>query len=271
MTDLPSTPSAAVVRQDDGPGTISRKPVELVVTFSATHRSVIVARRRRFWSPRPETVLWFGAKSPIGEPSSFTAQFDAIAQSKSVDNFTLIGVAAALAMDAFAVAASVAVSLPRWTARHTFRLSWHFGIFQAGMFLVGGFSGKALSAYIEQIDHWIAFGVLLFLGLRMIAGSFQPKDKLSHYDPTRGLSLVGLSSATSIDALAVGVSLGLVGTALWVPAVVIGLVALVLTAGACRLGRLVGGHLGKWAERLGGVVLIGIGFRILFQHLNVFG
>ncbi len=177
----------------------------------------------------------------------------------------------ALATDAFAVAASVAVSLPQWTARHTFRLSWHFGIFQAGMFLAGGFSGKALSASLDQADHWIAFGVLLFLGFRMIAESFKPKEKLSRYDPTRGLSLIGLSLATSIDALAVGVSLGLVGMSLWVPSLVIGLVALGLTAGACRLSRYVGGHLGKWAERLGGVVLIGIGFRILFQHLHFFG
>ena len=170
-------------------------------------------------------------------------------------------------MDAFAVAASVAIALPQWTARHTFRLAWHFGLFQGGMCLAGGLGGRAVSGSVALIDHWIVFGVLTFLGIRMIRGSFQPKSIASQYDPTRGLSLVGLSIATSLDALAVGVSFGLLRMSVWIPALVIGLVALVLTVVACHVGRLAGRHLGRWAERVGGVVLIGIGFRILYQHM----
>jgi putative Mn2+ efflux pump MntP len=170
-------------------------------------------------------------------------------------------------MDAFAVAASVAVAVPQWTSRHTFRLAWHFGLFQGGMCLAGGLGGWLVSESVAQVDHWIVFGVLTFLGIRMIRESFQPKEVTSRFDPTRGWSLVVLSIATSIDALAVGVSLGLLGLSIWTPALIIGLVALGLTTAACHLGRLAGAYLGRWAERIGGLVLIVIGFRILYQHL----
>ena len=80
-----------------------------------------------------------------------------------MDPLTLIGIAWALAMDAFAVSASVAASLPRLTQRQIFRLAWHFGLFQSGMFVVGWYGGAAVSNVMEEFDHWIAFGVLLFL------------------------------------------------------------------------------------------------------------
>lgn len=174
----------------------------------------------------------------------------------------------ALAMDAFAVAASVSISIPQWSARHTFRLSWYFGVFQAGTFLTGGLGGKVVSTYIDKIDHWVAFAVLMLLGSRMFAASFRSKDNISYYDPTRGLRLYALSIATSIDALAVGVSLGLLAVSLWIPALVVGFVAFVLTSVACRLGRFAGAHMGRWAYRLAGAALLGIGSRILYQHLN---
>ncbi len=183
-----------------------------------------------------------------------------------MDNVTLIGIAVALAMDAFAVAASVAVSLPQWTARHTFRLSWHFGIFQAGMFLIGGFSGKAVSVSMDQVDHWIAFGVLMFLGLRMIVESFQPKDELSHYDPTRGVSLVGLSLATSIDALAVGVTLSLVTYHIYTAVILIGIITFVLSYVGYEIGKKMGHFFENKIEILGGLILIAIGLKILISH-----
>jgi putative Mn2+ efflux pump MntP len=173
----------------------------------------------------------------------------------------------ALAMDAFAVAAAVAAGLPRLTARHTFRLSWHFGLFQALMPIIGWFGGQALTSIIGLLGDWLAFGLLVFLGLRMIRQSIQPEKRGRHYDPTKGWSLVGLSMATSIDAFAVGVSLGLIGLSIWVPAAIIGAVALVLTYVGTHIGRRAGDSLGHWAERIGGVVLIAIGSRILIQHL----
>lgn len=185
-----------------------------------------------------------------------------------MDPLTLLGTSWALAMDAFAVGAAVSAGLPQTTLRHTFRLAWHFGLFQAGMPILGWLGGRSVSSALAAVDHWIAFALLGLLGLRMIRESFSKEGRNENYDPTRGWSLVALSVATSIDALAVGVSLGLVGVSIWIPATVIGLVAFGLTALATRLGPRVGARLGPWAERVGGAVLIAIGTRMLLQHLG---
>ena len=184
-----------------------------------------------------------------------------------MDLLTILGTAWALAMDAFAVATVVAAGLPRLTKRHIFRLAWHFGLFQALMPIIGWFGGAALSSFMAAIDHWIAFGLLSFLGLRMIWQARRPDERSKDYDPTRGWSLVGLSVATSIDALAVGLSLGLLGVSIWVPAAIIGSVTIVITYVGTRIGRSAGHYLGQWAERIGGIVLIGIGTRILLTHV----
>jgi len=170
-------------------------------------------------------------------------------------------------MDAFAVSAAVSASLPRLTGRHVFRLAWHFGLFQAIMPIAGWFGGRALSSIIAPIDHWVAFGLLFLLGARMVKASFNGEDEKENDDPTRGWSLVILSIATSLDALAVGVSVGLLGFSIWVPAVVIGVVTIVMVLVATQLGRTAGHYLGKWAERAGGLVLMAIGIRILLVDL----
>jgi manganese efflux pump family protein len=185
---------------------------------------------------------------------------------KRVDLLTLIGTAVALAMDTFAVGAAVTASLPQVTRRHLFRLSWHFGLFQALMPLCGWLGGSALATWLAAIDHWLAFGLLSFLGARMIWAS-RDASRAESADPTRGWSLVGLSVATSIDALAVGLSLGLMRVSIWMPAAVIGGVAAVLTLVGALLGRRIGPTLGQWASRVGGAVLLSIGARILIQHL----
>lgn len=185
-----------------------------------------------------------------------------------MDSLTILGTAWALAMDAFAVAAAVSAGLPLLTARHTFRLAWHFGLFQALMPILGWLSGSVLLSFMAAVDHWIAFALLSVLGLRMIWEARHPGDRSQNYDPTRGWSLVSLSVATSIDAFAVGLSLGLIGVSIWLPALVIGLVTLVLTFVGTRVGLKAGRYLGQWAERVGGIVLIGIGLRILLQHLS---
>ena len=183
-----------------------------------------------------------------------------------MDHLTLFGTAWALAMDAFAVAAVVAAGLDRISFRHTFRLSWHFGLFQAGMPVAGWFGGTAVSSVAAAFAHWIASGLLAFIGLRMIYESGKSDESREGYDPTRGWSLVGLSLATSIDALAVGLSIGLIGISIWMPAFVIGIVTIIITYLGVRIGRHAGHLLGPWAERIGGLVLIAIGIRIIVQH-----
>ena len=177
-----------------------------------------------------------------------------------------MGTAWALAMDAFAVAAVVSGGLSHLTFRHIFRLSWHFGLFQAAMPIVGWLTGSVLSSFMAAFAHWIAAGLLAFIGARMIWESRHVEEQEEGFDPTRGWSLVGLSVATSIDALAVGISLGLIGVSIWVPAAVIGIVTIVITFLGIVIGRTAGKILGPWAERIGGAVLIALGVRIVLLH-----
>ena len=183
---------------------------------------------------------------------------------------TIIIIAVALAVDAFAVAIATGICLPKVSFRHMFRLAWHFGLFQAGMNILGWAAGLSVRTYIEGFDHWLAFGLLAFVGGRMISealGTDGGPDKCAK-DPTRGRSLVLLSIATSIDALAVGLSFAVLKITIWFPALVIGVVATAGTAIGIHLGHAVGTatKLGRNVEIIGGLVLIGIGIKILLEH-----
>jgi putative Mn2+ efflux pump MntP len=181
---------------------------------------------------------------------------------------TLIGLAVGLSMDAFAVAIGVGLTLEGASRRQTFRLALHFGLFQAFMPVIGWLAGLTVARWISPFDHWVAFGLLAAIGGKMIYESFrheEPDEKRP--DPTRGGSLVLLSVATSIDALAVGLSLALIDVEIWYPALVIGLVTGALTALGMWLGDKLGDLFGKRMEMLGGLVLVAIGVKILVDHL----
>jgi putative Mn2+ efflux pump MntP len=185
-----------------------------------------------------------------------------------MDTITLTGLALALAMDAFAVALGTGAVLSRLTGRHLFRLGFHFGLFQALMPVIGWLAGLTIMQWVEAWDHWIAFSLLAIIGGRMIYEAFSDEEKTDDRDPTKGLSLVLLSIATSIDALAVGFSLSVIGVSIWMPALVIGLVAAVLTIAGMLLGGRIGDRWGSRVEILGGLVLIAIGAKILIEHLS---
>lgn len=182
---------------------------------------------------------------------------------------TIIGIAVGLAMDAFAVAIAVGCMLPRLTFRHYFRLSFHFGLFQALMPLCGWYLGTKVEHLIGGIDHWAAFGLLAIIGAKMIQESRSPNKGLNTAlkDPTRKWSLMILSIATSVDAFAVGLSIALLRVEILTPVVIIGIVALAFTIGGMLCGSRLGGYLGKRAELWGGILLIAIGLRILLVHL----
>ncbi|PLY03850.1 MAG: hypothetical protein C0623_00430 [Desulfuromonas sp.] len=180
---------------------------------------------------------------------------------------TLFGIAVALAMDAFAVALSVGVAVSPLTGRHFFRLGFHFGLFQALMPVIGWLVGRTVQSYIIDFDHWIAFALLVFVGGHMIHEALHPeKEERQPGDPTRGMSLVFLSIATSIDALAVGLSLGMLKITVWLPALIIGLVAGIFTIIGMQIGRKVGNKWGGNVEIFGGIVLILIGIKIVLEH-----
>jgi len=180
-----------------------------------------------------------------------------------------VGIAVGLAMDAFAVAVATSVVLRDVSARHVFRFAFHFGLFQAMMPLIGWRAGQYLESFIINWDHWVAFGLLSFVGGRTILEAWRGGEgpELDRGDPTRGLSLVVLSVATSIDALAVGFSFAMIQVKIWQAIAIIGLITAALTAAGMLFGQRLGARYGRGVEMAGGLVLIGIGLKILAQHL----
>ena len=180
-----------------------------------------------------------------------------------------LALAVALAMDAFAVSIASGVSLLTVSARQTFRLAWHFGVFQAMMPVLGWSAGFTVRSRIEAYDHWIAFALLVFVSQGMLRSAFKGEPASADTkDPTKGMTMVMLSVATSIDALAVGLSLSMINVSIWTPALIIGLVAGAFTTVGMHLGKVIGSmtQLSRWAEMAGGVVLLAIGVNILRQH-----
>jgi len=178
-------------------------------------------------------------------------------------------IALALAVDAFAVALAAGVSLCQVSGRQTFRLAFHFGLFQAMMNVIGWASGLTVRAMLESFAHWLAFGLLALVAVKMIKDAIAGHEEgAQKVDPTKGYTLVVLSVATSIDSLAVGLSFSVLNVSIWLPATVIGVVATLLTVIGLKLGCLVGSasRIGARAEIIGGLVLLGIGLNILHQH-----
>ncbi|MCX6356738.1 MAG: manganese efflux pump MntP family protein [Candidatus Aureabacteria bacterium] len=186
-----------------------------------------------------------------------------------MNTIVLFAIAFALAMDAFAVSMAIALSLKNPSHRQTLRLAFSFGLFQFMMPVIGWLAGRGLMSYIRGFDHWIAFALLVFIGGKMIRESaiVGHEDDEGESDPTTGVSLLILSIATSIDALAVGLSLSLIKVEIMLPSVVIGIVAFLMTAIGMRIGPLAGRLFGKRAEIAGGLILVAIGVKILLEHL----
>ena len=184
--------------------------------------------------------------------------------------FELFILAIGLSMDAFAVSVCKGLSLGRINAKHMCIAGAWFGGFQALMPLLGWVLGSQFSGYIQQYDHWVAFILLLLIGGNMIRGGGDDSEdgESCSVDPTKGRKLLILAVATSIDALAVGLSFSLLNINVWGPSTLIGVVCAVITA----LGLLAGKGLahadifGRRAELVGGCVLIGIGLKILYEH-----
>jgi len=176
-------------------------------------------------------------------------------------------IALSMAMDAFAVCLGAGTQQQASGPRPTFRLSFHFGLFQFLMPVVGWFAGTTIVRYIAAYDHWVAFALLAFVGVRMIRSGLEDNIESPKNDPSRGWSLVMLSIATSIDALAIGLGLAIIGVTIWYPAVVIGVVTGLISWLGLRLGNKLGERFGNRMEIIGGAILILIGVRIVLAHL----
>lgn len=179
--------------------------------------------------------------------------------------------AISLAMDCFSVSITSGIILRRNLWETFLTIGFFFGLFQALMPLIGWFVASHFHHLIEKFDHWIAFGLLFILGIRMIKESFEDEEH-HHFDPTRLPIILTLAVATSIDALAVGISFAFIGMTTWSsiisPILVIGLVSFIFSIIGCLIGVYFGKRINLRAELWAGIILIGIGVKILFEHLS---
>jgi putative Mn2+ efflux pump MntP len=182
----------------------------------------------------------------------------------------LLGISVGLGMDAFAVAVAASVVLGAVNPRQTFRLSFHFGLFQALMPILGWAAAQTFAAAVVGWSHWIAFALLILIGGRALLEGVRGGDEpLGAGDPSKGARMITLSVAVSIDALAAGVSFAMLGIVVWMPAAVIGVVTAIMTLIGLQIGVRVGAVFGHRAAILGGLILVGIGVKILLQGLTV--
>ena len=177
-------------------------------------------------------------------------------------------IALGLAKDALAVAIAAGMAVSQVTPRHVFRLAFHFGLFQFMMPILGWLAGRGLAERVGVYSPWAVASLLGFVGGKMIWDSRRRDPARPRPDPTRGVMLITLSVATSLDALAVGVSMALMGVSVWGPSIVIGLCAAGLTAVGVGFGSRLGPQWEHWADLCGGAVLLAVGARILWVHLS---
>lgn len=178
-------------------------------------------------------------------------------------------IALGLAMDAFAVSLGIGCAGQAQDGRSKFRLAFHFGVFQAGMTLLGWLAGTTIADWINGIDHWVALALLGYVGVNMIRSGFNHDCETYQANPSKGKTLMMLCVATSLDAMAVGLSMAMLKTPVIFPSLVIGVVASALSVFGLFAGNKMGETFGKRMEILGGLILVGIGLRIVFTHLVV--
>ena len=182
----------------------------------------------------------------------------------------ILGLAMGLAMDAFAVSIAAGTNSLVIGNRATFRISFHFGLFQGLMPILGWLAGTSIAPLIQSFDHWVAFLLLSFIGGKMIFSGSNDESDSPPTNPSKGWNLVMLSIATSIDALAVGLSLGMLNVRIWFPSLVIGIVTGLLSLLGVLFGNRLGMRFGRRIEIVGGMILLFIGLRILYSHLFTF-
>jgi putative Mn2+ efflux pump MntP len=172
-----------------------------------------------------------------------------------------------LSFDTFAVSISTGLKNSRIVFREAVGVAFVLAFFQALMPFIGWLGGSQIEKYIKSSDHWIAFGLLFLLGLKMISEAFKTDEGKKSYNPMLLTALVAMALATSIDALVVGVSLAFVDYNIYLAIGIIGIITFLVSMIGMLLGKSVNGRFGKKAEIAGGIMLIAIGVKILLSHL----
>ncbi len=183
-----------------------------------------------------------------------------------MEEMTIILIAVSLAMDAFAVSIANGVSVSHFAKKDAIKQGIYFGLFQFCMPLLGWLLGSSIKSVMESFDHWIAFILLALIGGNMILESFQ-KEEQKEITALTNKNLILQAVATSIDALAVGVSFAMLSVPIVFAAAVIGIVAFLFSYAGGMLGKHLGAFLQKKASVAGGIVLIAVGVHILLEHM----
>ena len=181
--------------------------------------------------------------------------------------FDLILLAIGVSMDAFAVSIAKGLATQRLRPKHYASVALWFGGFQALMPVVGYFVGANFASIVEHCDHWIAFGLLALIGGKMIYDTIHGGDDDDTGADFRFKTMLVLAVATSIDALAIGVSLAFLKANIWSSILLIGITTALFSAVGLQLGNIFGTRYKRGAELTGGIVLLLIGAKILFEHL----
>lgn len=184
-----------------------------------------------------------------------------------MDFLTIFGIGIALSMDAFSVSICKGLATNKFSLKTAIICGLWFGGFQALMPVIGYFFGVQFEHFIVAIDHWIAFGLLLLIGANMIREAVKGEESESADSTTAFKKMFMLAVATSIDALAVGVSFAFLQVNIWISVLIIGVTTFVFSFGGVAIGNFFGARYSKPAEITGGVILILLGTKILLEHL----
>jgi putative Mn2+ efflux pump MntP len=184
-----------------------------------------------------------------------------------MDYLTILAVAVGLSFDTFAVSLSYGVVRFKILFLQALRVAIILAIVQGGLTIIGYFIGTIVSNPLKKADHWIALGLLSFLGVKMIIEGMKEEHRRDMNDYSRLIVIFTIALGTSIDAFAVGVSFGLLDIKIWLAGLIIALVTFLASMIAIRLGKSAGKNLGQHVEIIGGIILIGIGIKIFLEHL----
>jgi len=181
---------------------------------------------------------------------------------------SIIFIAFGLAMDAFAVSITSGITIKSLKINNALKIAAFFGLFQAIMPIIGWLSGLSFREIISDVDHWIAFGLLFLIGCKMIYESSKMEVDNNKINPLNLYVLLMLSIATSIDALAIGLTLSFLNVSIILPSIIIGAITFLLSVIGVYFGNKFGHYFERKIEMVGGFILIGIGIKILIEHLT---
>jgi manganese efflux pump family protein len=184
-----------------------------------------------------------------------------------MDYFTITAIALGLSFDTFAVSLSYGVMQNKIFFRQAVRIALVFAIFQGGLTIAGYFLGSIISESVKAADHWIALGLLSFLGAKMIIEGFKRNKDKEARDYSKPIMLISVAVGTSIDAFTIGVSFAFLDVKIWLSGIIIGSITFLASMIAIRIGKSAGNRLGNKVEIIGGLILIAIGLKIFLEHI----